>query len=262
MTDDMKLTFKVENKTPVELTDLTGALNAFGVEYARSVQRSEDPVADPQARLFIKEIRSGSIIADLIPYVAGALPLLDNFNNVVQFGQYLGSCIKYLLSETDEEPSPPMDKQTLENVCQMIEPCAKDGGSNTIISNTFHGAVTVNVNLNSIQANAVQNRAKRKLKELVEPVCGGHERVVLYWYRTTNDAKKTTGDRAIIESISNRAVKTEATAEVKAKLMWGDENPLKQAFIVDVMVETIKGVPALYKVYAVHEILPLEGGAA
>jgi hypothetical protein len=262
MDTDMKLTFKVENKTPIELTDLTNALNAFGVEYARSVQRFDDPVADPQAKLYIKEIRSGSVIADLMPYAIGALPLIENFNNVIQFGQYLGACVTYLLSETDEEPSPPMDKQTLENVCQMIEPCAKDGGSNTIISNTYHGNVTVNVNLNSIQANAVQNRAKRKLKEMVEPVCGGHERVVLYWYRTTNDAKKSTGDRAIIESISPKAVKTEATAEVKAKLMWGDDNPLKQAFIVDVMVETIKGVPALYKVYAVHEILPLDGAAA
>jgi hypothetical protein len=59
------ITFKLENSKPVDLLDLTGSLAAFGEAYRDYVAGAGYDVEPGNVRLFIREIRTGSIIADL-----------------------------------------------------------------------------------------------------------------------------------------------------------------------------------------------------
>lgn len=260
---DNRIRFEILNRLPMELGDLTASLAAFGEEYYRYVQRHPELMCDPRAKLYIREIRSGSVIADLEPYIPPVvLAFVENYDSIVKYVAHIRSCIFWLLGIGNNglsvEPEPEMDRTTLENICTIVEPSVKDSGSFTNISTVINGDVQVTINLNSVQANAVQNQARRKLKEIQEPVSGNHERVVMFWYRTTADANKTTGDRAIIESIAKKPVKIEAPPGIKEQLMGGEDNPLKQAFIVDVTVETVRDIPVLYKVTRFHGRVELE----
>lgn len=75
----------------------------------------------------------------------------------------------------------------------------------------------------------------------------------MVWYQTKFDSESHTGDKAIIESISKKALKVifENNA-VKEAMLKGDSRYSKPwhklAYIVDVEVQTVSGVPKLYTV--------------
>ena len=69
-----------------------------------------------------------------------------------------------------------------------------------------------NFTINSTEANAIQNEISRKIEQLDEPEDHIHRRKIMYWYQAKFDPDSETGNRAIIE------------------------------------VETVRGVPKMYKV--------------
>jgi hypothetical protein len=85
--DAGRLTIEIANQQPVELLDLTTSLLSVGDEYRRFAT-SRGLVGAEDARFYIQQIRTGSIIADLVPILpiaaAVTLPLLEHVNNVVQ----------------------------------------------------------------------------------------------------------------------------------------------------------------------------------
>ncbi len=255
---DGKLTFEIKNKRPVELTDLTMSLLSVAEEYRHFIERY-DPEAEAQdLRLFVKEIRTGSIITELVPYVPFALPLMSAMaqtNTVATFAKHIKSGVDFLLGR-GKDASKQLDKTTYQNLSNLVEPVAKDGGSQLNIG-TNYGNVYLQVD--SVEANAIQNAATRAIADLREPEKGLHEKVLLRWYQARADAASQSGDRGIIESISPAAVKVIcATDRIKSQMILRDENPFKEVFIVDVMVDTVNGKPALYKVLAVHDRFELD----
>ena len=61
-----ELTIEVKNTRPVELLDLIASLTALANEYLRHFQRSNEENSACEGRLYVKEIRKGSIVAELI----------------------------------------------------------------------------------------------------------------------------------------------------------------------------------------------------
>jgi hypothetical protein len=84
--NEIGISIEIKNTQPIELIDLTESFVGFADEYKRSVAIS-DPAAPPEeVKLYVKQIRTGSIIADLIAIV----PLtLADANHVIEFCQYL-----------------------------------------------------------------------------------------------------------------------------------------------------------------------------
>jgi hypothetical protein len=70
------------------------------------------------------------------------------------------------------------------------------------------------------------------------------------------DPKSKTGDRGVIEKFSSKAVKLQfMSPQVKASIVDLQENPFKMAYIVDGEASTVNGLPALYKIYEVHDAI-------
>jgi hypothetical protein len=253
--DETKLTITLKNKQPVELADLTLGLFALADEYRRFVPRH--PVARTQAdrdcRLYIKEVRSGSIEIDLVAMAPLALPFIENANSVVEFARYLKDAYEFLAGRSDQPPDPAPDKANYENLSKVVSVVAKDRGAQVNFV-----ADTITFHLSSTDARAIREGASQEISALRIPVAGLHEKVVLHWYQARNTTESTAGDRAVIESLGRMPVKTVfRSEELKCRFLLEEENPFKRAYVVDVIAECVDDRPVLYNILRLIDTIDL-----
>ena len=259
MEQDIKLMLTISNQRPVELTDLTLSLNSLADEYRRFLAVKESTVDADNIKLYIHEIRTGSIVTYLQAMAPYALPLVEHSETIVGYAKHLKSWYDFLAGGAERRVTPE-DRQTLQNLSNILEPVAKDRGSQVNIGVVnVQGDVHMNVTVGSLESNAAQNLAKRELEKLKEPVSGLHEKVLMYWHQARNEIGGKTGDRAIIELIHKGAVKTIfAGDDIKAAMLYDEPHPFSKGFVVDVVAQTVDDKPVLYKVTHLHEAFDIE----
>ncbi|MDR4518939.1 MAG: hypothetical protein MRK00_16335 [Nitrosomonas sp.] len=255
MGEEITLTIEIKNERPIELLDLAKSLISMSNEYRHFLAEHDPFIAADDVKLYIKEIRSGSIIAELAALSPYALPLIDHAETITEYIKHIKVWYKWL-SESDKKPEN-INKSTLENLNNILEPIAKDNGAQmNIASLNIQGDMKINLTIGSNDANAAQNAIRRALNALKEPVTGIHQSVVMYWAQARNDPHSNkAGDRAKIESVFSGDVKVMfINDELKVKMLFDEAHPFNKAFIVDVAVETINGKPALYKIIKLHDV--------
>jgi hypothetical protein len=257
--EEYRFTIEIRNEQPIELVDLTNSLLSLADEYKRLLARSPEIVDTGETKLYVKEIRTGSIVTDLVAYAPYALPFVEHAKTIIAFGNYLKDVFNHFLGRGDVLP--PMEKANYENITRIVEPIAKDHASQMNCQLVINGDIKPVIVIDSIQANAIQNGVRKKIEALKEPVAGIREQVLLYWYQARKDLKSQTGDKAVIESINPKPVKTIFVNEdIKTRVLFESQNPFKLAYIVDVAVETIDNKPVVYKILHVHESMETEIG--
>lgn len=256
MPEEPKLTLKIDHRSPVSVMDLSACFAGLADEHIRFVETREGISAGQGVQLYVRQVRSGSIEADLAALTPLALPFMEHAVTILDFACYLKNALHMVLGKKHEEVQ--LLKPNYENIIKILEPVAKDQNGAIHINSTFANHAPVNIQINYLEANAAQNAARRAIDNLKTPSTDGKEKVLLYWYQARNDKRSQKGDRAIIESIYPGPVKTIFISEgIKGKMLLGSNNPFKRAFVVDVAVETINGKPALYRITDVHDSTPL-----
>ena len=87
---DIRLIIEINNKQPLELLDLTKSLVALASQFNSYVSKNGDSKENREAKLYVKEIRSGSVILELIELATiGVIPFLENVNTVIGFADYI-----------------------------------------------------------------------------------------------------------------------------------------------------------------------------
>lgn len=260
MENEAKLVIRLDNKAPVELKDLARSFNAIAEQYARYVSRETEPIPNRAAKLCVKEIKQGSIIAELIDYaVQTAIPLMSDGVTIVGFAEYIQRGINYLLGKSTKEDSPELSSVDLKDFAQIVKPVAKDAASQMNLSSVVNGNVTLTVNINYPEANAIQNVAKEKRRELLAPDDddGTVTEVLFYWVQAREDGKLD-GNKAIIEDISETPLNVTWASEELKNQMLKAAHPFNTIFVVDVQVQTVQGKAAAYKVLRVNSSFPKE----
>lgn len=263
---DSRLEVRINNQKPVVLTDLTLALLAVGHQFERFIESETDEQHQAGSELYIKEVRSGSIVVELIAQAVPVLPLLWQGGSLSEWLSQAKAMIEWL---GDKISSPPKEVavQDLKQWNSILEPVAKDHGSQMNFTVSNGGVVINQFFIDSAQANAAQNAITRELAKLKEPNDNIHRKRVMFWSQTKFGTGTSTGDRAVIESITTNPVKVvfENNA-VKAAMLCGDPRFHKQwhqlAYLVDVSVQTVRDVPKLYTVthyYPEDTFDPAEG---
>lgn len=129
---ETSLIFKIENKKPLELIDLTKSLISVSNQFADYVSREGNSKEEREAKLYIKEIKSGSVIVELFEYATvGMLPFIENVNTITGFADNLKKVIRYYLNNDGEKPVNTIND--LKDISTIINPVAKDNGSQMII---------------------------------------------------------------------------------------------------------------------------------
>jgi hypothetical protein len=262
MDDQVKLTVEIKNQKPIELVDLAKSMLGIGAEYRAFIARDLPELEASQVSLYVKEVRTGSVITELAALAPFALPIIEQADSVIMYGQYLAKCFKWLLGDGGR-PQEFVEKSTLQNLNDIVEPVAKDHASQiNLQGTTVNGDLNLVVNMNSTEANAIQNAIRKELQASKETVTGTHYNVVMYWAQARNQADSRSGDRARIESIYKGHVKTVfANDSLKAKMLYEPAHPFKKAFVVDVAVETVGGKPVLYNVLCLHDTIDIDEAA-
>lgn len=247
-----KLEITINNRKPVVLTDLTMALLGVSQQYHRFIENETAEENQSASELFIKDVRSGSIVVELVTQVMPVIPLLWVGGSFLEWVNHAKSVIEWLNGKIATPPKE-VGKQDLRQWGNILEPVAKDHGSQMNFTVSHGGLVINQFIINSEQANAAQNAIRREIGRLDEPDDHVQRKRVMVWYQTKFDADSPTGDRAVIESISKSPVKVifENNA-VKKAMLGGDIRFKKQwhelAYIVDVRVQTVQGVPKVYTI--------------
>lgn len=252
-----KLEIKIKNNKPVNLTDLTVSLLDLSAQFQRFIEREATDEYDISSELLIKEVRSGSIIIELMTKAAPLVPLFWEGGSLYQWVNSSTSVIDWFLGKLKNPPHE-MSKKDLKQWQNIMEPVAKDSGSQLIISASDNSTIINQLIVSSEQANAAQNFINRRLESIDEPSDHVHSKKVLVWYQTKFDVNSETGDKAIVEDIRRSPVKVIfQNNTVKEAMLHGHNKFNKQwhelAYVVDLEVQTINGVPKLYKILRYYE---------
>jgi len=259
---DVRLVIEILNKEPLELIELTKSLVSLGSQFERFVQKNGENKEDREAKLFVKEIKSGSVILHLIETsTVGILPFLENVNTVIGFAKHCKKIYEFYLNPIKDASSSTaldIDATDIKELSSIINPTALDNGSQFNINATINGNVTVNLSLNSNEANAIQNRFKTEIENLKQPdaVEAEYVKVLFYWHQAKNDLDTDKGNKGVIEEITAKPLSVIfQSEEIKEQMLKGQTNPFTHAYEVDTKIQTIKGKPAVYKITKFHEAI-------
>jgi hypothetical protein len=246
--------FEFRNSVPCELLDLTASLSALGEAYQDFVSGSGLDHPHGNTKLFIREIRSGSIIADLVSQAHQASFVFDHADAIAGFASHFNDVLQWFLILGGIKANPPTNREASQALTVM-EPVAKDGGSQLFLS--VHGDVHFHQHYDygSLQANVIQNGARRFLGPRIPTVDVYHDQI-LSLFQVRGDPSASVGDRGIIESISSAPAKLLFASEgVKNIIIGQPENPFQKLFIVDVEARVAEGRVRLYYVLAVKDVM-------
>lgn len=207
-TNNVKLTFTIENSAPVDLVNLAVGLNSFAKLY------SDFNDGNAEAKLLVKEVRKGSIEIDLVTLcAAGVIPLISDVNNIVQFAGYIKLLVATASGATTEE----VQQITADNY--FPQPKIKDfknfkdtlnilgNASDTIKIDAIdneNGNVFVGCTFNGSQA----ARMKEKITEIVQEKENNlkYTKQLFRWSQTNFDSPKT-GNMGKIENITPKSLR-------------------------------------------------------
>ncbi len=254
--DDSVLRIELKNSKPVELADLTVSFAAIAEsfrDYAND--KVEDPVPD-SLRLYVQEMRSGSVIADLVALADQAQWIIKHADVFAGFITNTTEIANYFLGKPKNGQMEPTARQARQ-IAHIVEPVAKDFGSQFNINVLDGGMVNIHqhFHITPIEANAIQNGVSKYLGPSIpsSQLLSGQ---LMTLEQVKNNLASKSGDRGIIEAISDRAVKLQFTnEEAKRKVLDLEENPLHCVFQVTVEVQSTGGKPALYRIIEVTEII-------
>lgn len=257
--------FHIELTRPPALYDLIGAFAAVGHQFDRYIAE-EHPNLEGEAHLFVKEIRKGSVILELIPQLAPLIATMDTVmivdNFVTRYRALLGAFLA-------GSAPPSIDKGTAKAFLDTVKVVAKDPkGKATIRSAVYkENGSEKHIELQFVADEAVRARQllERQVIEHDTPVFETKENVLMvFWQSNLKDPKtgKKTGERVIIETVSPKplAVVYEtalAGERIKHEMEQGERNLYKLGFYVDCYVERLQGKPVAYRITNVRDIIEL-----
>lgn len=231
------------------VSDFCDSLNALSDEYYR-IKALQDHLDEDAYDLYVEKITEGSILATLQEYAPYAIPIVEAANSSYDLLGNLKQTIDWLRNKVG--PKPVFEPEQLENAARLVAPLTRDVSSSIVLSgNTFNGPVTIN--LNSTGGTEVKKNAEAELHEMGRPKLEIKEGVTLRWYQARNDPKSKSGDRAIIDAVSPKSIRTVFIGDgLKAKMIESKDNPFKQSYTVSVAIETIGGRPTKYQIIDVQ----------
>lgn len=250
----------LENKSPLELSDFNKSLLAVGNQFEVFANENGN-FEKSDVKLYVQQVSQGSIIVDLVEFAtAGLIPIVANTNLIVDFANHLKNIYDYFKEGKGEKPK--LTISECKDLYDIVNPVAKDVNSKVTFSivNNGNNNITPVFIMDSISSNASQNKLKNEIAALqtkeYQNIIHTAQLLTMFQVRGINNKK---GNKGIIEALLDKPLNIVfESEEIKKEILHSDLNPLKTAYIVDVVIQNANTKPFAYKIIKLHETLPLE----
>ena len=127
---------KLDLAQPVEIGDFVSAFAGLGAQFERFI-RTEHPDLEGQVKVYVKEVRKGSLAAKLIPIVFNTLiTTMDQIQIITGFVRAVAKTIDYLRNPGGRLPSP--TKTELTQIADTVAAIANDPDGKATIEAVHH----------------------------------------------------------------------------------------------------------------------------
>ncbi len=264
---------KLDIDQAIELGEFVGAFTAIASEYDRFI-RAEQPGQNPDATLFVKEVRAGCIEADLIPWLIGgglttaAVAFAAGYDTIDEFVERLGSRIRTYLKPGGRLID--VSKGELGDFLDQVAAISSTPGSALEVAaihiENGEQKISAAFKFNTNEAREIQLRIEEHKRELDHKSRSDHERKLRVFTRSdvgTSPVGKRSGERVVIDDISDKPrpliyASDLAEQQIKHEITEAEDNVYKKGFVVDVNVESRGGKPVAYAVTHLHRVIDLD----
>lgn len=251
---------------PIELGDFVTAFTSLGNQYGRYMKQ-EHPDLKEDARLFVREVRPGSFIGDLLPSVASFIGIMDQALIVEQFVRLYGKRLRtyFDIGGRLEDASKAELKDFMGQVAAINRAKNGRGEIRAVSYEDGKRQVRATVEFNTVTAQKATKEIEAHKAELDAIGSADHERVLMTFKRSdigTAAVGVRSGERVIIEEILEKDLAliygaTMAEERIKDQMRNTEENIYHKGFVVDVNVTTKGGNPVAYNVTHVHQVIDI-----
>ena len=259
----------LDTERPIEVDDFVSAFTSLSSQYQRFVRTNFHEIS-PDVDIFVREITSGSIVADLIAWAQSALaPVGDELQKAITEGfvRYLSGRLStyFKIGGRDHQAT----KSDLADLMGAVQAIAKDtNGSSKIEAVVFKAdkkETLAAIKFDTTEARVATKELTQHVLEIEHKTATDYKRVLMTFVQSNvKDAElgKRTGERVKIESISDRDLpiiyaSDLAEQRIKHEIREADDNVSKKGFVVDVNVELRGGKPVAYRVTDCHQVIDL-----
>lgn len=260
----------VDTKDPIELGDFVSGFTSISSQYDKFI-RSNFPDLTGESRIFIREVRAGSIEADLVPWallgVSALVNAMDQVLIVEQFVRTYGKRLSAYFKDGGREIE--ATKSDLKDFMGSVAAIANDPDAKATLRAVYFEdgkkKVKAAITFDTKEAREAVLQIEGHRLEIEKKSNADHQRVLMVFSQSNvkdTTLGKRTGERVVIESILERDLpliyaSDLAEQRIKHEIRVGDENVYKKGFVVDVNVETRGGNPVGYRVTHVHQVIDL-----
>jgi hypothetical protein len=267
MEDGAHIRLKLDTANPIALSDFVSMFVGIGNQFEKFVS-AEYPGLKTDSEFFIKEVREGSIEADLVAWVVrGGLIALDTIEKVEVFARFIGF-VKKRISQYFHVGGRANKVSTgdLSDFLRTTAAIAHDeNGTALLEAAVFEDGerkVRAGFKFNTQQAREAERQIGEHRQELEEQTAAEHPRVMMRFVRPSIEkvsSHRRTGERALVEAVHPKPLAVLyasdlARERIQHELKEAEGNPFNLLFDVDVNVEVSRGKPVAYRIVAVHDV--------
>ena len=263
------IVLNLKTKNPIELTDFVSAFTSISNQYEKFI-RAHYPDMSSDANFFVREVRAGSIEAELIPWalqgLSAVVNVIEQVEIVVKFVQNYGGALSPYLGGSK---SPEVTRSDLKDFMGAVSAIANDpNGHATLRAVAFEDGkkkIKAAISFDTSEARQAQRQIEDQQVMIEANESADHQRVLMVFTQSNiKDATmgKRTGERVKVEEISPRDLpliyaSDLAEQRIKHEVREADDNVYKKGFVVDVNVQLVNGKPAAYRITNVHQVIDL-----
>lgn len=273
---DDRLIFKLSSNEPVELDLLGEGLTGLARHFRRHLQDEGIDPQDAPAKLFVTDIKTGSVefeLATLATLYLIATAGADGYLIWTQFYEKVRDNLEYLAGRIPRpEKYSRNDAKDYNAFLRTIS--GKRGANLNIRRAKFHQKTRHRETISEIDFNE-QDIANADMKLVVDLSDFGQNvqigisarsrtelRVPFIWYRTDREKGKASGqtsDRGIVAKVTDKPLPVYFASEIdnhKNKMTKVKTNPFDLIYLVDVAVELDEnGDPKSYTILNIHDVV-------
>lgn len=250
---------------PVEIHDFVSTFAGLGGQFERFL-RSEHPDLEGEVKVYIKEVRKGSmeavmIIGTIYPQIITAMDhLLIGTDFVKSVSRSIGAFSRV------GGRLPKANKAELTDIVNTIMSTANDPNGRANIKSVKYSKdgekTDFSVQFTTQEAKRAIIEIEGQFREIATVTDFDHENKLLTFYQSNRKEAGKTGEKGIIEDISQKPLAVLyasdlARERIKSEMLSGDRNIYKLGFFVDVNVATRGGQPVAFRIKAVHDVIDL-----